>query len=278
MYPRITSFIPIKRETPGTDITFFDFDVMPEIPGNNTVTRTGLRVLNEQNLSYWLTRFKENKVPHTEILQRDNRACIDFEDFEGQRLSLVVDAGAGTPPVAWEKSPVPSEHQIRGLGPITMTIAELPDTDKILQRVMNMRPVREYSSPENKNDLVHVYEMGDGGAHAELHVAVRPSLPRARGGAGGVHHIAFRTPTVEQYDQWAEQLKSFGLRSSGKVNRYYFQSLYFREPNGILFEIATDEPGFVVDENIETLGESLVLPPFLEDRRAQILAGLKPLD
>jgi len=115
-----------------------------------------------------------------------------------------------------------------------------------------------------------------GGPAAELHVAVEPGLPIARQGAGSVHHVAFRTTTSE-YPAWAARLQEMGMQSSGPVNRYYFQSLYFREPNGILFEIATDEPGFAVDEAEATLGERLALPPFLEARRAQIEAKLKPL-
>jgi glyoxalase family protein len=99
----------------------------------------------------------------------------------------------------------------------------------------------------------------------------------ARQGAGGVHHVAFRVPDDEQYDAWATYLPSIGIQTSGKIDRYYFRSLYFREPNGILFELATDGPGFAVDEPLETLGESLSLPPFLEDRRSAIEANLVPL-
>jgi glyoxalase family protein len=120
--------------------------------------------------------------------------------------------------------------------------------------------------------------MGPGGPGAELHVAVQPDLRPARQGAGAVHHVAFRTPTYEEYDAWAERLNELGIRNSGPVDRYWFRSLYFREPNGILFEIATDGPGFSVDEDAATLGEKVVLAPFLEPRRAEIVANLKPLD
>jgi glyoxalase family protein len=126
--------------------------------------------------------------------------------------------------------------------------------------------------------MVHVYEMGPGGAHAELHVAVQPSLPVAQQGAGGVHHLALRTPTFEEYDAWVERLAELGIPNSGPVDRYWFRSLYFREPNGILFEIASDGPGFGVDEDLESLGERIVLAPFLEPQRERIVAGLKPLD
>jgi glyoxalase family protein len=140
-----------------------------------------------------------------------------------------------------------------------------------------MRPVREYASADQPTRTVHVYEMGPGGPGAEVHVAVRPDLPVARQGAGGVHHVAFRS-SDEDYDDWAERLNTLGIRNSGKIDRFWFRSLYFREPNGILFEIASDGPGFGVDEDEATLGEKIVLAPFLENRRDEIVAGLKPID
>src|SRR5258708_16617510 len=119
--------------------------------------------------------------------------------------------------------------------------------------------------------------MGEGGPAAELHVIEQKDLPMARQGAGGVHHVAFRTPDEQQYHAWTQRLSELGIHNSGEIDRFYFRSLYFREPNGILFEIATDGPGFATDEPMETLGEKLALPPFLESRRAAIEAGLKPI-
>ena len=124
---------------------------------------------------------------------------------------------------------------------------------------------------------VHVYEMGAGGPAAELHVAVEPDLPLARQGAGGVHHVAFRTPDERNTTSGPSGSRALRIPNSGEVDRFYFRSLYFREPNGILFEIATDGPGFATDEPLATLGERLALPPFLEPRRAEIEAGLEPL-
>jgi glyoxalase family protein len=148
---------------------------------------------------------------------------------------------------------------------------------------MEMRAVREYgeASVLGGNVPVHVYQMGGegavGAAAAELHVKVEAGLAQGRLGAGGVHHVAFRVPTLEEYEKWNERLNELGVPSSGPVNRFYFRSLYFREPNGILFELATDGPGFDADEPMAQLGEKLSLPPFLEGRRAAIEAGLKPL-
>lgn len=267
--------------SPGTDITFFDWPVERERRGNHTVTRTALRVRDVSSLDYWRERFSRLDVKHGDVTEEDGRSGLNFEDPEGQRLRLVVDGGAGDAPVPWEGSGVPAEHQLRGLGPITMTVSRLEGTDLVLRRVMNMRRVREYPDPTAPDFAVHVYEMGEpalAGPHAELHVAVRPDLPPARPGAGGVHHVAFRTPNSEEYELWADLLTRAGVRNSGPIDRYYFRSLYFREPSGVLFEIATDGPGFGVDEELSSLGERVILPPFLEPNRREIVAGLEPLD
>lgn len=263
--------------SPGTDITFFDWAVPPERRGSHTITRTGFRVASEETLAYWEGRLADLGVQRGAVETVDGRLQLRFEDPEGQRLALVVDGGQGPDPTPWDDSPVPLEHQLRGLGPVTMTVRSLPPTDAVLRDVTNMRSVRTYEDPEGQGDQVHVYAMGPEGPHAELHVAVQPDLPVARQGAGGVHHVAFRTPDAN-YDAWAERLNEFGIPNSGKVDRYWFRSLYVREPNGVLFEIATDGPGFAVDEDPATLGEKVVVPPFLEPHREQILADLKPID
>ncbi|MDQ0468087.1 ring-cleaving dioxygenase [Labrys wisconsinensis] len=259
--------------TPGSDLTFFDWPVQPERRGTHAIVRTALRVAGRDSLDWWAGRLTEKGVGHGGVIERDGRATLDFEDFEGQRLSLIDDGGAG-PGHPWARSPVPAGHQIRGLGPITISVPDLTNTDIVLQRALMMRPVRQYS---REGATVHVYEMGPGGAGAELHVAVEPHLSPAQQGAGAVHHVAFHIPDAD-YEAWAERLHSLRLPSSGPVDRFYFRSLYFREPNGILFEIATHGPGFTADEPLETLGEKLSLPPFLKGRRARIEAGLKPLD
>lgn len=258
---------------PGTDLTFFDWRVPRERRGTRSIVRTFLRVDGGGSLEYWHDRLGEHGVHVDEPAKRDGRLVLDFEDPEGQRLSLIDDGGAGDDPAVWRASPVPPEHQIRGLGPIMLSVPALEPTERVLTEVLNMRRVRRYSYAGD----VFVFEMSDGGAHAELHVAVQPELPPARQGAGGVHHVAFRTPDDEQHGAWIQRLRDVGIPNSGRVDRYYFRSLYFREPNGILFEIATDGPGFAVDEDPETLGEKIVLPPFLESRRNEIVANLEPI-
>jgi glyoxalase family protein len=262
--------------SPGTDLTFFDWPVPRERRGTHSITRTHLRVAGADTLDWWAKRLHDRGLTVGEVVERDGRLTLDFEDPEGQRLALVDDKGAGEAH-PWDRSPVPAEHQIRGLGPILISVPSLRSTDVILQQVMNLRPVRKYQHPDNESHTVHVYEMGAGGTAAELHVAVQPDLPVADPGAGGVHHVAFRTPTYEEHAAWVKRLAELRIPNSGLVDRYYFRSLYFREPNGILFEIASDGPGFAVDEDAATLGEKVALPPFLEPRRAEILANLKTI-
>lgn len=264
------------KGTPGTDLTFFDWPIPAERRGIPSISRTALRIHGDAAFTYWKNRLNELGVASGEIIERDGRTTLDFEDPEGQRLTLVDDGGSGES-FPWQQSPVPADYQIRGLGPITLSVATLEPTDAMLRLALSMHRVRSYPVPEDPSQTVHVYSMGPGGAGAELHVAVRPDLPIARQGAGGVHHVAFRIPDAD-YDAWAEHLDRLKIGNSGKVDRYWFRSLYFREPNGNLFEIATDGPGFAVDEDPETLGEKVVLAPFLESHRDVIVANLKPLD
>lgn len=262
--------------SPGTDMTFFDWPVPRERRGGRSIVRTNLRVDGSNGLDYWTERFDQLGVKHGTPTVRDGRLTLDFEDSEGQRLALIDDGGAGEAH-SWDKSPVPAGQQIRGLGPIVISVPDLSATDLVLQEVMGMRPVRTYPVADNPSETVHVYQMGGDGAGAELHVAVQPGLPVAGQGAGGVHHVAFRSGDAD-YDAWFDRLTEKRVPNSGKVDRYWFKSLYFREPNGVLFEIATDGPGFGVDEDLETLGEKVVLAPFLEPHRAEIVGNLKPID
>jgi glyoxalase family protein len=269
-------FYADAKGSPGSDLTFFDWPVPRERRGSRAITRTMLRVAGPEALGWWAQHLRERGVAAAEIGERDGRLTIDFEDPEGQRLALVDDGGAGEA-YPWERSPVPTTFQIRGLGPIMLSVPSLKPTDAVLQQALHMRPVRDYPHPESAQHRVHVYTMGPGGPAAELHVAVQPDLPAVQPGAGGVHHVAFRIPD-DAYDAWTERLNSLRIPNSGQVDRYWFRSLYFREPSGILFELATDGPGFAVDEDAATLGEKIVLAPFLEPQREAIVANLKPID
>jgi glyoxalase family protein len=268
-------FYADAKANPGTDLTFFDFPAAPERRGSNSISRTALRVAGEKSLGYWRDRLKQAGGHTGDVAEVDGRLTLPFEDGEGQRLVLVDDGGVGSA-APWEKSPVPAEHQIRGLGPIVLDVRDLARTEQVLTGVINMRRERDYAAPDARAQI-HVFAMGEGGPAAELHVIEQKDLQEARQGAGGVHHVAFRTPDEQQYHAWTRRLDASGVRNSGEIDRFYFRSLYFREPNGILFEIATDGPGFATDEPLETLGQKLALPPFLEPRRREIEAGLKPL-
>lgn len=261
------------QATPGTDLTFFDWPVGPERRGTDSIIRTSLRVGGPAALAYWQARLGELRVPHGPVHEADGRQQIAFEDPEGQRLALIDDGSAGAAH-PWARSPVPPEQQIRGLGPITISVPTLAPSDRFLTEVLAMRPARTYQAPDGEAE-VHVYEMGEGGPAAELHVRIDPQRPPAQPGAGGVHHVAFRIPDAD-YDAWVERYQRLGIRSSGPVDRFYFRSLYARA-GGILYEIATDGPGFATDEPMEALGERLSLPPFLEAQRAAIERKLKPL-
>ncbi|MEZ5776587.1 MAG: ring-cleaving dioxygenase [Hyphomicrobiaceae bacterium] len=260
----------------GSDITFFDWPVAPEQRGTRSIVRTGLRVDGADTVAWWHDRLRAMGVTTGEPAMVDGRMSLDFEDPEGQRLRLVDDGGKGRM-VPWAEGPVPADRQIRGLGPVTLSVARIERTDRMLTDVMAMRHERSYEDPARPNHKVEVYAMGPGGPAAELHVVEERDLPAAVQGAGSVHHVAFRTPDRTGLTAWAERTAEMEVRTSGEVERYYFRSLYFREPNGILFEIATDGPGFDADEPIERLGERLSLPPFLEVRRADIEKRLKPL-
>ena len=174
-------------------------------------------------------------------------------------------------------APVPTEHQIRGLGPIVISIPTLNPTDTLLTRVFNMRLVRDCPHPDNPGTRVHVFEMGAGGPHADC-TSQCSRICRSRSRVPEVSTMWRSARRMRTTTRGHERLKEFDVPNSGKVDRFWFRSLYVREPNGVLFEIATDGPGFAVDEDPAKLGETVVLPPFLEPYRQQIVANLKPID
>lgn len=268
-----------ERGNPGTELTFFDFPgVGPTSAGVSSISGTSLRVSSDDALHYWLERFTEKGVKHSPITEFAGRNVIFFEDPEGQQLALVSDetntgVKGGKP---WDKSPVPAEFGIIGLGPVKLTVRK-PESTLAALRLTGFTEKKRIPALVNGQDEIIIMQAGEGGSGAEVQVEPRSDLPVGRQGKGGVHHVAFRVEDKEELLSWIEVLNKAGLPNSGFVERYYFRSLYFREPNGILFELATDGPGFATDEPFETLGESLALPPFLENQRKSIEANLKPL-
>ncbi|WP_100407337.1 ring-cleaving dioxygenase [Bacillus solitudinis] len=274
-------FYADERGNPGTDLTFFEIPHAGQThQGTNSISLTSLRVSDDEALDFWKNRFEDLGVEHDEISHHTGRATLAFRDFEGQRLMLVSDQNnsgvAGGKP--WDKSPIPVRHGIIGLGPVTLTVSRADLTAKVIRDVMGYREIRSYSSLiEGQNDI-RVFETGEGGTGAEIHIEERKDLTGERPGRGSVHHVAFRVENEGELNKWVEYIREVGLPNSGFVERYYFRSLYFREANGILFELATDGPGFEGDESFEHLGEKLALPPYFENQRAEIEARLQPLD
>lgn len=261
----------------GTEITFFDWPgIGPNVLGTGSVTEMGLRVAGGDTLEWWTDRFAHAGVVTGAIERRGERRVLSFRDPEGQRLALVEGpANPGFQP--WQASSVPPERQIQGLGHVVLTVDRLTPTAEVLTQVLGFREQQPYALGEDETMSVAVFDVGPGGIGAEVHVVARPELPAARLGIGGVHHIAFRTPSDEEHLAWQRRIASAGLGVTQVIDRYYFKSIYFREPGRVLYEIATDGPGFATDEDPAHLGERLALPPFLEPHRARIEAGLKPL-
>lgn len=264
--------------TPGSDITVFDMpQAARERRGNNSFALTTFRVAGRSALEYWAARLTEHEFPHGGITTRDGRLTLDFDDPVGTQLSLIDDEGVGdaTP---WDESPVPAAFQLRGLGYAIVSVPSLAPTDTFLTQGLRLARDRSYVIGDAYGTTsyeTHVYRMHGSGPQAELHVIVQPQLPAARYGSGGVHHVALRVPEPADMSAWSERLRAAGYRNSGEVDRHYFRSVYVREPNGALFELASDGPGFDVDAPLD--GSRLSLPPFLEPHRGEIEARLEPL-
>jgi glyoxalase family protein len=264
--------------SPGTDVTFFDWPhlrIAPNHPGAGEVSTTGLRVPDRAALDWWLTHLEESGVSHGGVEDGEDRAHLAFQDPEGQRLRLSADNGEGVPGgKPWGGGKVPVEHGIRGLSSVDLTVAELGPTEWTLTEVLGFRKTGERREDGGR---AATYEVGPGGPGASVRVRERPGAALAHLGRGGVHHVAFRTPDDEEHAAWREKIRSMGLGVTPQIDRFYFRSIYFREPGGVLFEIATDGPGFATDEDQAHLGEKLSLPPFLEDRREEIESRLTPV-
>ncbi|NJL04138.1 MAG: ring-cleaving dioxygenase [Chloroflexaceae bacterium] len=268
-------FYADRDGAPGTDLTFFEWPHSPRNrDGASTIARTALRVHGHAALDWWAARLSAHGIAHSGIVEQGGWTAVFFADPEGQALALVDDKGAagGQP---WEHSPVPVEMGIRGLHAVTLQVRELAPTVLVLTEVLGFRQVHEYRTEQGHP--VAVFVTADGGAGTEVHVEHGQHLPFGQAGRGGVHHVAFRVPDFAEHEGWLLRLREFRIPSSQVIDRFYFRSIYFREPGGILYELATDGPGFTADEAPDQLGTRLALPPFLEPQRASIEAGLRPL-
>ncbi|WP_422659510.1 ring-cleaving dioxygenase [Paenibacillus sp. EC2-1] len=267
-------FFADDKGSAGTDMTFFDFPGIPKgIHGTDEISKTSFRVPSDAALSYWVERFDRLNVRHNGIQEQFGKKTLFFVDFDDQHYQLISDehnegVASGTP---WQNGPVPLEYAITGLGPIFVRVSNFENFKEIMERVLLFKEIDQSGS-------YHLFEVGEGGNGAQVIVEHNIVLPRARQGFGTVHHAAFRVEDRSVLNEWIDRLDSFQLRNSGHVDRYFFESLYSRVAPQILFEFATDGPGFMGDEPYETLGEKLSLPPFLEPKREQIESMVRPID
>lgn len=267
-------FFADDEGNPGTDMTFFDFPGIPQgTHGTNEIYRTAFRVPTDEAVDYWVQRFERLDIKNSGVEEQFGKKVINFVDFDDQKYQIISDENntgvkSGTP---WKKGPVPLEYAITGLGPIHIRISQFDYFKKVLEQVLAFKEI-------DQKDGQYLFEVGEGGNGAQVIVEHNRDLPDGRQGYGTVHHVAFRVHDREALDEWINYLPKFGFQTSGYVDRHFFESLYARVAPQILFEWATDGPGFMGDEPYETLGEKLSLPPFLEPRREKIEAMVRPID
>ncbi|HTQ09698.1 MAG TPA: ring-cleaving dioxygenase [Fimbriimonadaceae bacterium] len=246
--------------SPGTDMTFFDWpSIGANRTGAGTIALTSFRI-PAGSLGYW-----EGRLEQAECAPERGENSLLFSDPEGQRLELVGDDGVGASSAPWT-AVVPAEHAIRGILGVDLESARPDATQRVITEILGYR-----------ESAGGAFEAAGDRSYGRLRIVPSVSGRFGRVGAGGVHHVAFRVENDDELNEMMEKVEEFGLRTSGYVDRFYFHSVYFREPGGVLFELATDGPGFASDEDQAHLGEKLALPPFLEPRRREIEAGLKPL-
>jgi glyoxalase family protein len=266
-------FYADARGNPGTDVTFFDWPhAVPNRPGVPEIAPIALRV-PEGSLDYWRGRFDQEQVRHSTVTDTAGRDRIAFADPEGQRLELAAD-GRPTRFLAWAGSPVPEAHQVRGLHGVTLASVRPQQTADFLTAVMGFAKAGER---ESEGGRVHSFALEGRDSGSEVNVAFPQAPAPGRQGRGGVHHVAFRVPDPEVQEEWRQKVTAAGMQATPIIDRFYFRSIYFREPSGVLFEIATIGPGFATDEPIEPLGERLSLPPDFEHLRSQLEPVLTPL-
>lgn len=267
-------FFADDKGNAGTDMTFFDFPGIPKgSHGTNEIFKTSFRVPSDAALDYWVKRFDRLEVKHSGIKEQFGKKTLPFVDFDDQNYQLISDenddgVAAGTP---WQKGPIPLEYAITGLGPIFVRIANFDYFKEMMEKALLFKEIDHEGS-------FHLFEVGEGGNGAQVVVEYNTVLPQARQGFGTVHHAAFRVEDRSVLDEWDKRMRSIGFQTSGFVDRFFFGSLYINVAPQILFEFATEGPGFMGDEPYETLGEKLSLPPMLEPKREEIEKMVRPID
>ncbi|HUS08189.1 MAG TPA: ring-cleaving dioxygenase [Bryobacteraceae bacterium] len=253
---------------PGTILTFFPWPgARRGKQGTGQVTATAFAV-PQNSLDYWDQRANERLVAATRESVRFGEEVLTFADPDGMPLELI--AAAVNPGIAIQGTTVESQHAIAGFHAAAIQVKDVKATAGLLTGLMGFELTKRDSNRFR-------YEVANGGPGAAIDLIETPGAARGLGGAGTVHHIAWRTPDDEQQREWLRQLAAAGYQVSPIMDRQYFHSIYFREPGGVLFEIATDPPGFTLDEPLQELGEKLMLPPWMEPMRARIEQALPPL-
>jgi glyoxalase family protein len=254
--------------SPGTILTFFPWPGAPRgRQGTGQVAVTSFS-LPAGALDYWQGRFQQNSVPVEPPITRFDARVLPFTDPDGLRLELV--AHAGETRQGWQNGPVPPEWAIRGFYGVTLAEEGYERTAGLLTETMGFRLIGQDGNRFR-------YAAGDGSAGAIADVLCQPDGRPGTMGAGTVHHVAWSVPTDADQAAWRQTISQLGYNVTPVLDRQYFHSIYFREPGGVLFEIATDPPGFATDETPSTLGTHLKLPPWLESRRAYIEQTVPPL-
>lgn len=254
---------------PGTDLTFFPWPEMP--PGRKGI---GLAVevgfaVPEGSLAFWAERLAALGVAGTSSETRFGERVLGFQDVHGLSLSL-TETAEPREFAPWQGSPVPERHQIRGFHAVRLWERDLAATARFLRDALGFEPAAEESG-------WHRFGVAGGGAGKWLEVRELPQERRGSWGTGAVHHVAFRVTDDDEQLAVRKRVLVAGSAPTPVIDRFWFHSVYFKEPGGALFEIATDGPGFAVDEDPVHLGERLILPPWLEPQRQQIEAALPPL-
>ncbi len=256
--------------SPGTIMTFFPLPyAAPGRPGNGEIGAAAYAIAPE-SLDYWRARLVESPdVGRLDEETRFGESVLTFKDPDGLALELVA-CRSDPAPTFWADGPVPAEHALRGFHSVTLWEERAEVTADLLTNTLGYRLAGE--------EGMRLRFEGAGSMAQFVDILVNPTLVvPGRRGAGTVHHVAFRTPGDAEQLAWRQTVSELGLPVTPVRDRRYFHSIYFNEPGGVLFEIATDAPGFAVDEPVEALGQSLRLPPWLEARRERIAASLKPL-